>query len=285
MDLVSHPILKYPRTPHLEGSRLQVGDEDSSQIPYECLVGRTIVVEEKLDGANTGIRYNDQWEQMLQSRGHYLSGGGREKHFALFKTWANCHSEAILERLTDRYIMYGEWLGSKHTVFYDQLPHYFQEFDLFDTERQIFLDTAARESILGDSPIQSVPVLYRGPAPKRLKDLLALVRPSLAKSKTWKDGLRLVAGRLDTDVERVLRETEGSDLSEGLYIKVESHGQVMERIKWVRADFLQTLMEGEGHWLSRTLIPNQLAQGADIFSPKPKVTWETLAKEQGVELA
>ena len=27
-------IRKYPRTPHIEGSRLQPGDEDLSQIPF-----------------------------------------------------------------------------------------------------------------------------------------------------------------------------------------------------------------------------------------------------------
>src|SRR5205807_2014548 len=32
--------------------------------------------------------------------------------------------------LTDRYILYGEWLYAKHTVFYTDLPHYFLEFDI-----------------------------------------------------------------------------------------------------------------------------------------------------------
>ncbi len=45
-------ILKYPRTPHLEGSRLQPGDEDLSQIRFSEIAGRHLVVEEKCDGAN-----------------------------------------------------------------------------------------------------------------------------------------------------------------------------------------------------------------------------------------
>ena len=44
-------ILKYPRTPHLEGSRLQPGDEDLSQIRFSEIAGRHLVVEEKCDGA------------------------------------------------------------------------------------------------------------------------------------------------------------------------------------------------------------------------------------------
>ena len=42
-------ILKYPRTPHLEGSRLQPGDEDLSQIRFSEIAGRHLVVEEKCD--------------------------------------------------------------------------------------------------------------------------------------------------------------------------------------------------------------------------------------------
>lgn len=38
-------ILKYPRTPHLRGSRLQVGDQ-ADAVSYEALAGRHIVVEE-----------------------------------------------------------------------------------------------------------------------------------------------------------------------------------------------------------------------------------------------
>ena len=40
---MSYPILKYPRTPHLEGSRLQAGDEDLSQVPFSHLKGKYLV--------------------------------------------------------------------------------------------------------------------------------------------------------------------------------------------------------------------------------------------------
>ncbi len=43
-------ILKYPRTPHLEGSRLQPGDEDLSQIRFSEIAGRHLVVEESVTG-------------------------------------------------------------------------------------------------------------------------------------------------------------------------------------------------------------------------------------------
>ena len=55
-------IIKYPRTPHLQGSRLQPGDEDLSQRPFSDIVGRHVVLEEKIDGANCAISFTQDGE-------------------------------------------------------------------------------------------------------------------------------------------------------------------------------------------------------------------------------
>ncbi len=49
------------------------------------------------------------------------------------KAWAGAAQRELREALGGRYVMYGEWLYAKHTVFYDALPHYFFEFDVLDT--------------------------------------------------------------------------------------------------------------------------------------------------------
>ena len=116
-------IRKYPRTPHLEGSRLQPGDEDLSQIRFSEIQGKHLVVEEKCDGANSGIFFDESGRILLQSRGHYLTGGYRERHYDLMKQWASIHRDAFYRVLGNRYIMYGEWMYAKHTVFYDALLH------------------------------------------------------------------------------------------------------------------------------------------------------------------
>ena len=46
---------------------------------------------------------------------------------------------------------------------------------------------------------------------------------------------------------------------EGLYIKVEEGGRITARMKFVRASFLQCILESETHWLDRPIIPNRLA--------------------------
>jgi len=99
-------IIKYPRTYHIEGSRLQPGDEGMGDAPIADLAGRHIVVEEKLDGGNAGISFGPDGALLPQSRGHYLSGGPRERHDALFKRWAYAHASALWDALGDRYIVY-----------------------------------------------------------------------------------------------------------------------------------------------------------------------------------
>lgn len=93
----------------------------------------------------------------LQSRGHALRGGGREAQFALFKAWAEAHRHRFHAALGARYIVFGEWCYTKHTVFYDRLPHYFLEFDVFDRETKLFLSTPVRRRLLESLPIVSVP--------------------------------------------------------------------------------------------------------------------------------
>jgi RNA ligase-like protein len=257
-------LYKYPRTPHVEGSRFQPGDDNLDYAPFADLRGKYIVVEEKLDGANAGVSFSRDGALLLQSRGHFLDGGPRERQFALFKTWATTHQQKLWELLADRYVLYGEWLYAKHTIFYDALPHYFFEFDLLDNETGRFLSTDLRRELLQGSPVFSAPVLWRGLA-RSVEHLQSLVTHSHYKTWTWRDRLLAEAQLRAQDLELVRRQTDDSDLSEGLYIKVEVEGRVMERYKFVRASFLQAVSDSGSHWMDRPIIPNQLCEGCDIW--------------------
>jgi hypothetical protein len=257
-------IYKYPRTHHVEGSRFQPGDEDLKGVPFRELAGRFLVCEEKLDGANSGLRFDADGKLWLQSRGHFLTGGVRENHFNLFKQWANAQAHALREVLGDRYVMYGEWLYAKHTVFYDALPHYFLEFDILDLRDHTFLSTERRRDLLRGLPVVSVPVLHTGPV-NTLDELRVMVRPALYRTTTWRDRLHEVCREGGLDGDRIWDETDRSDLAEGLYIKVEENGQVVERYKFIRHSFLTAVLDSGTHWLQRPIVPNQLAAGVDLF--------------------
>jgi len=258
-------IVKYPRTRHVEGSRLQAGDHDLEAVPFAELRGKHLVVEEKLDGANAGISFDETGELRLQSRGHVLVGGHRERHFDLFKTWAARHKDALWRALGAHHVLYGEWLFAKHTVFYDALPHYFLEFDVLDRRTGEFLDTPRRRALLDSTPVRSVPVVHAGVFTK-LATLQELVTRSLYKTDAWRDRLRTQAGYEGHDPERAVLETDASELAEGLYIKHEEGGRVVGRFKHVRASFLGAVLDSGSHWLARPIVPNALAEGVDIFA-------------------
>jgi hypothetical protein len=229
------PILKYPRTPHISGSRIHPGDEDLNVIAREVLEGRFIVIEEKLDGSNSGISFDADRTLILQSRGHVLTGGLRELQFNLLKRWANHHVAALREILGRRYVMYGEWLYARHTIAYNQLPHYFLEFDIFDRESGEYLSTDRRASLISGGPVLSVPVLKTGSI-----------------------------GRIDSYIGR--SRFSSTDVMEGLYLKQEEAGRVIGRYKYVRPDFLQTVADSDSHWTDRSIEPNLLRDGVDLFA-------------------
>ena len=256
---------KYPRTAHLVGSRLQAGDADLAQVPFAALRGKHLVVEEKLDGANAGISFTATGELRLQSRGHYLGGGPRERQFTPLKSWAATVAGTLWPRLTDRYVLYGEWLYAKHTVFYDALPHYFCEFDALDLHTGDFLSTPRRAELLAGTPVVSVPVLGTG-AFDTLAAVTSLIGASRCRTPRWRDALERAAIEAGVDPARAAAQTDAADEMEGLYLKVERDGRVVDRYKWVRAGFLQALLDSGSHWADRPIIANRLADPGALYA-------------------
>ncbi|GCE11562.1 RNA ligase family protein [Tengunoibacter tsumagoiensis] len=258
-------IYKYPRTPHIEGSGLQYGDDEQTILPMAALLNRHLVIEEKMDGANCAISFSDDGTLLLQSRGHYLSGGPREAQFSLFKTWAYSYMLPLYEVLGERYILYGEWLYAKHTIFYTELPHYFMEFDLYDKEHDRFLSTVRRRELLALLPfIVSVKVLYEGQI-ESCEALLKLVGPSHFIGSDHLEILEQICQQKGLAIQQILNETNTSLLMEGLYLKIEDDDAVQERYKYVRKSFLQSILSSESHWMERPIIPNQLSRDASLF--------------------
>ncbi len=258
-------IRKYPSTRHVEGSRHQCGDSKDDKLLSE-LEGHYLVQEEKLDGANTGVSFSTSGKLQLQSRGHYLAGGGRERHFSMFKTWANVHAPRLHQALTDRFIMYGEWVYAKHTCYYNALSAYFFEFDVLDTHRGTFLSTRARRALLGGLPIVPVPVLKKGIF-RRCDNIADTLRPTQFRTATWREDLMQDAAATGSRPDMVMGQSDLSELAEGIYIKLEDDAHTIDRFKYVRGDFLQTIQDSQSHWHDRPILPNRLAQGGiDIFA-------------------
>jgi hypothetical protein len=237
---------KYPRTPHLFGSK---GTDDDKYLDEResvaFLANESLIVEEKIDGTNVGIHFSESGQLVLQCRGHLITDG-MHPQYDLFKQWTAVKQCLLKDRLSDRYIMFGEWVYAKHSVHYRQLPHYFFEFDIYDKQREGFLGLERRMAILEGSGILTVPIVHRGPTTRERLD--GLIGPS----------------RYDSQFENPLTQST-DNLMEGLYLRTEADGVVTGRSKVVRPAFIEKVKQST-HWQHQEMVPNVLSQGADIWS-------------------
>jgi ATP-dependent RNA circularization protein (DNA/RNA ligase family) len=258
-------LIKFPRTKHISGSMLQTGDGDLRVIPFEQIQGKYVVLEEKTDGANSGISFSESGQLLLQSRGYFLEEKNDERQFELLKLWANQYKKELYELLGSSYIMYGEWMYAKHTIYYDRLPHYFMEFDIYDKRSHLFLNTQKRRELLKKYPfIHSARVAYEGQI-ENVEHIRNLIGPSPFISENSAEKLKKTCQKQGIDFQKVEMETDFSGIMEGIYIKVENEETVTERYKYVRETFKTQVVDTETHWIDKPIIENQLADSESFI--------------------
>jgi RNA ligase len=246
MGASNDDFTKYPRTPHLFGSRGTDDDKHLGQAESLAMIAdRSLIVEEKLDGTNVGIHFTTSGRLVLQCRGHEITPG-MHAQYDLFKQWTTTKRDVFEPILENRLILFGEWLYARHSVHYRRLPHYFFEFDIYDKRHEAFLTLESRLAILEGTGICTVPVVHRGPASH--EQLVEMIGPSRFDS-TFENPL---TGRTD-------------HLMEGLYLRTEANGRVSARSKLVRPEFVERVKQSE-HWQHQAVVPNLLSETADIWS-------------------
>ena len=246
MGATRDDFIKYPRTPHLFGSKRRDDDKHFGRKESEAFIAdESLIVEEKLDGTNVGIHFNSRGRMVLQCRGHEITEG-MHPQYDLFKKWTSVKRPVLEAMLGGQFILYGEWLYAKHSVHYRKLPHYFFEFDIYDKDAAQFLDLDTRLQMLDGTGLQTVPVIHRGRV--TAGELQSLIGPSAFDSA------------FDNPV------THRTDhLMEGLYCRTEADDRVTGRAKMVRSEFVEKVKQSE-HWQHERMIPNVLAGGADIWA-------------------
>ena len=141
------------------------------------------------------------------------------------------------------------------------------EFDILDRETDCFLDMPSRRAITSRLPVCSAAVLAEGEF-THIEDVLKYLGDSNYITANHIARLRDAAAREGQDPDRICRETDHRRMMEGLYIKVEEDGRVVDRMKFVRATFLQVVEESKTHWLERPIIPNGLTRPVEaLFMP------------------
>jgi hypothetical protein len=197
----------------------------------------------------------------------------------------------LYEMLGERYVMYGEWMFACHTIWYDRLPHYFMEFDVFDRETDTFLSTPARDELLRrtSAPVRIVPVrVIATGLVSGVEELKSMIGPSafvsegksrhndslLSCESSWYDAVVVcnVLGKRGHYVfqqdewiarcEELRKKYYVGPTMEGLYVKWEKDGIVKGRYKFVRDDFVSHIAGQDEHWHDRPILQNGLIPGA-----------------------
>ena len=207
-------LLKFPRTSHIMNLGAATRDDKIlGETDLAALLGRkhTVVVEEKLDGANMGIFIHSQEHKiMVQNRSHFISSKYHAQ-FGPLDHWLEQHSADLWTILTPgRHILYGEWLHATHSVKYTHLPGWFVAYDLYDRTTGTFASRAVLAELLATTSIPHVPLIYEGSI-DTVEDLKSMIHGTSKYNRTQREGI----------VARVCKD-----------------GKLVSRAKLVRADFI-----------------------------------------------
>jgi len=245
MSRLQEVPIAFPRTPHLFGSS---GTDDDRYLCADAsrriLDDQSLIIEEKLDGANVGIHFQSDGELILQTRSLHVTND-MHRQYELFRYWAKIQRRRWEQWLEDRFILFGEWLFARHSIHYRRLPHYFFEFDIYDKRTHQFLNLSRRLNLVDKLRLPTVPVIHTGPVDK--EQLLQLIGPSQFDSRFENP----VTGQTDL-------------LMEGVYLRTEANETVSGRAKFVRDDFVVAVQHCR-NWSSQPIVPNLLAEGIDIW--------------------
>ena len=210
---------KYNRTYHLFFSPGATSDDRISK-SVESLIGREIVITEKLDGENCGMTKDG-----VYARSHTdftVSPWSREVRIL---------HQLIKSSIDEGVFIFGENMEGIHSIKYENLTSYFYIFGVRDNNIWISWDQVEEYSYLLDIP--TVPVLFRGTVSteKELKDLTLKLTSQPSELGGSREGI----------VVRTSDWFHNDDFSQNV-------------MKWVRKGHVQTDSHWTRNWKKATLI-------------------------------
>lgn len=124
-------------------------------------VDDSIIIQEKIDGANAAIRYDSETDSIVaQSRKNILSIGNNLRGFY---EWSQTLDKILIKSvLGDNLILFMEWLVP-HTVKYpDERYNHAYCYDVYNTDTEQYLPQNQVKKIVEKLNLTYVPVFYEG---------------------------------------------------------------------------------------------------------------------------
>lgn len=133
-------------------------------------VGENIVIQEKIDGSNASIRYDEE-SGTLKAFSRRLELNSENTLNGFWDYVQSLNTIAFKEVLGSRYIVFGEWMGAKHAIKYpEDVYGKFWMFDVWDTQTEQYLPYEETRAFYGrliacgnkEKKFNFVPVFYVG---------------------------------------------------------------------------------------------------------------------------
>lgn len=226
--ITSDRFYKFPRTPHLmvlDDSCVR-GDKVMTEAERNEFLESVIYVEEKIDGANLGISFDNDGNILIQNRGGYLTLK-EQGQWRKLPEWFRQHQDKLFDAISDEFILFGEWCYAKHTIYYSALPGLFIGFDLYCKDEDVFCGYEERNYII--------------------RERCGIPLPGC-----------MGIGTITEDIIRNLIDIKpvfGNDFIEGVYLRRDNGRELTGRAKVVRPRFIPSR---EGHWRDRNLLTNKV---------------------------
>ncbi len=223
-------FFRFPHTPHLAwlGKDRPRDDKILSASEADAFLGESLVLEEKIDGANLGISVGPDGALRAQNRGQYLQHPYRGQ-FSRLNDWIARHELKLIDALGRRLILFGEWAAAIHSLAYERLPDFFLVFDVYDRMQERFWSTTRRNALTGQLGLTPVPKLGSGHF-----SLPKLKQQLLCSQSAYRQGS-----------------------CEGIYLRREDADWLAARAKLVHPEFAQGIGQ---HWRSHALRWNMLRE-------------------------
>jgi len=202
------------------------GKHTLSKDEVKRLLGAKVVVEEKMDGANTGIiRHKKGFS--LQKKGS-LVAQSEHAQFGFFHNWANHQNYDKIMAIPVGYLMYTELLFAIHTIYYDILPDYVLVIDIWNGKK--YLNRKEKDEFCEKYGFYQVPLIA--------EDYFSI------------DELHGL----------IPKESQYGDIAEGIVIKRYRKKEYM-RGKIVKKEFMKFLDKSD-HWTKNLLKRNRINESS-----------------------
>lgn len=151
-------LYKYARTYHLPYSRTRT-DDDKILTSDDHLVGKYVIITEKMDGENSTL-YNDDYHARSLDGRHHPS-----------RDWLKRFHADFAHEIPEGMRICGENLYAQHSIGYENLDSYFYVFSIWEGDVCLsWIDTLVWCDLLGLTPVK---VLYEGTYTREVGENLA----------------------------------------------------------------------------------------------------------------